>query len=404
MSNQTLISPPFRWVAILGGVACLLAYWFFSVYGYYPVQRDIGPTAEIRFTPYHTAGKLLQLEETNVSHHRNLKLLNQPIIDVDTIVLAVKPGHINQKKLDNLIDWVKSGGHLFYWANRKTETDNDRLLNYLNAELIKDKIAEKDKEVEDLLELGQEVLPMLGELQASKQKPSIIQIENIDTNIQVGFNPTWHLLDYSGDAYYFAEDDKDHLLQYLFNDGSITIMSDMNVWNNANIADHEHGFFLKSMVPSGANNNVWFMFGGDHESALNKITKYAKPLFWLGLLFLVFWLWRQIPRVGPKLELNLYQRRNIGEHINASAQLRWQQKQTQQWLQSQAKKIFKQASIRNPGFSSYSREEQIAWLATIGSVDKDKLNYLYDQAPLEPMKELQFLELMHQLQQLKNRL
>ncbi|NVJ66509.1 MAG: hypothetical protein HWE16_08460 [Gammaproteobacteria bacterium] len=404
MDKRPLISPPFRWVAFLGGIFCALLFWFFQIYGYYPVERDLGPSATVRFTPYHTAGELLKLDDTQVEHHRDLKKLNQPIAEVDTIVLSAKPGHINQQKLDNLLDWVESGGHLFYWANRKTETDTDLLLNHLDATLFKDNIAEKDKEVEDLIDIGKEVLPMLGELKKSEQKASIIQIDEMDTDIEVGFNPAWHLSDYSGEAYYFSDDEKDHMLQYWFDNGSITIMSDMDVWTNANIADHDHGFFLKSMIAQGSDQNVWFMFGGEHETAMNKLKKQAMPLFWVGLLFLVLWLWRQIPRMGPKLSLNLYQRRNIGEHINASSQLRWQLKQLPQWLDSQAKIIFKQAAIRNPGFANLSQQEQINWLATIGSIDKTQLTYLYDHSQLSHFKEAQFLELMHQLQQLKSRL
>ncbi len=404
MDKKPLISPPFRWVAILGGIFCLLLFWFFQVFGYYPVERDLGPAAKVRFTPYHTAGELLKLNGTTVVHYRDLKNLNGSIENVSTIILSAKPGHINKDKLDILLKWVRSGGNLFYWANRKTETDTDILLNHLNADLIKDEIAAEDKEVEDLIDIGKEVLPMLGELEKSEQKASNIQIDGMDTNISVGFDPVWHLSDYSGDAYYFSQDEKDHILQYFIGDGSIWIMSDMNVWTNANIPDHNHGFFLTSMIAQGEEQVVWFMFGGEHESAMSKLKKQATPLFWIGLLLLIFWLWRQIPRLGPKLSLNLYQRRNISEHIAASSQLRWQLKQLSQWIDCQAKIIFKQAAIRNPSFSHMSQQEQIQWLAIVSSVDKTQLTYLYDQSQLAQFKEAQFLELMHQLQQLKNRL
>ncbi|MRX28139.1 DUF4350 domain-containing protein [Kangiella sp. HZ709] len=404
MSKKELITPPFRWVALFGGVFCILTFWYFQVYGIFPVEKNLGSSATVRFTPYHTAGKLLELNNTKVEHYRNLKALNQPFIEADTIVLSAKPGHMNPEKLDVLLKWVDAGGSLFYWANRKSETDTDLLLNHLDAGLVKDQVAEQDKEVEDLLDLGKEVLPMLGDLKRNEEQATSIQIADLETNIKIGFNPTWHLYDYSGNAYYYTDDDKDHLLQYLIGDGQIFLMSDMNIWNNANIDDHDHGFFLQSMIMSGADQDVWFMFGGEHESAFNKLRKQAMPLFWIGLLFLVLWLWRQIPRVGPKLSLNLYQRRNIGEHIAASSQLRWQLKQLPQWVANQRKIIFKHAAIRNPGFSQLSQEEQMSWLATVGSVDRKQLTYLYDHSGLNEFKELQFLELMHQLQKLKSRL
>ncbi len=404
MSKKELITPPFRWFALFGGVFCILTFWYFQVYGIFPVEKNLGSSATVRFTPYHTAGKLLELNNTKVEHYRNLKALNQPFIEADTIVLSAKPGHINPEKLDVLLKWVDAGGSLFYWANRKSETDTDLLLNHLDAGLVKDQVAEQDKEVEDLLDLGKEVLPMLGDLKRNEEQATSIQIADLETNIKVGFNPTWHLYDYSGNAYYYTDDDKDHLLQYLIGDGQIFLMSDMNIWNNANIDDHDHGFFLQSMIMSGADQGVWFMFGGEHESAFNKLRKQAMPLFWIGLLFLVLWLWRQIPRVGPKLSLNLYQRRNIGEHIAASSQLRWQLKQLPQWVANQRKIIFKHAAIRNPGFSQLSQEEQMSWLATVGSVDRKQLAYLYDHSGLNEFKELQFLELMDQLQKLKSRL
>lgn len=406
MDKRPLISPPFRWVAIFGGLICLFSYWLFKNYAFYPVERDLGPNATVRFTPYHTAGELLKLNKTEIEHYRDLKKLNLPIENVDTILLAAKPGHINQQKLDQLLKWVEAGGHLYYWVNRKTETDTDKLLNHLDAALIKDKSSEEDQEIESLLELGEEVLPMLGDLKIPEQEPVIVTIDKMDTKIKVGFNPTWHLLDYSGNAYYFTEndDDKDHILQYWIGEGSINLMSDMNIWHNSNIKNHDNGFFLNSMVTSGKNQTVWFIFGGEHESALNKLKKHAIPLFWIGLAFIIFWLWREIPRLGPKLKLNLYQRRNIGEHIKASSQLRWQQRQSPQWLQSHAKKIFKKAALRNPAFSNMTKLQQIDWLSNVAAVDKSKLEFLYDQTMLDQFKEVQFLELMHELQQLKNRL
>lgn len=406
MDKQPLISPPFRWVAIFGGISCIFLLWLFQVYGFFPIERDLGPNATVRFTPFHTAGELFKNNKAEVTHHRDLKRLNQPIEDVDVIFLAAKPGHINQNKLDKLLQWVKAGGHLYYWANRKTESDTDKLLNHLDAALIKDKAAEQDQDVEDLLELGEEVLPMLGGLSRSKQEHAIVTVNNVDTEIKVGFNPVWHLLDYSGDGYYFTKEDqdKDHIIQYWIGEGSINLLSDMDIWHNSNIKDHDNGFFLLTMVPKSDDLNIWFVFGGEHESALNKLKKHAIPLFWIGLAFIIFWFWREIPRLGPKLKLNLYQRRNISEHIQASSQLRWQQNQAHQWLRSQAKVILKKASLRNPSFANLSQTQQIDWLSSVASVDKLNIVFLYDQSLLEQFKEFQFLELMHELQKLKNRL
>ncbi len=405
MSNdKPLISPPFRWIAIFGGAFCLLMFILFKFYGFYPTEIDLGPTAKVRYTPYHTAGELLKLERVEVEHFRDLKKLNEPLQNLDVLIVSAKPGHINEKRFKTLTDWVEDGGQLIYWVNRKTETENDPLLNYLNAHLFKDEIASKDKEIEEILEIGQEVLPQLGHLIKYQRKPIKLQLEGLNTDILVGFDPSWHLRDYSGDAYYFSNEEKDHALHYYLGEGTITLLSDMNFWLNPNIAEHDHGFFLQQLLSPQAGMRVWFMFGGEHESALSKLQKQAMPLFWIFLLFLVLWLWRQIPRLGPKRELNLQQRRNIAEHIGASSQLRWQQQQITQWLEIQAKIINKKASIRNPAFSQLEQTEQINWLAQIGSVEPQQLTYLYQQQLSLELNETQFLELMHQLQQLKNRL
>lgn len=406
MSKTPIISTPYKWVLGLGLIVAVLLFIFSQFYGFFKVTKDLGPSAEVRFTPFHTAGLLATSRNSKVEHFRDLKKLERSLDTVDTVLIAAKPGHINDKKFKHLKKWIKDGGHLIYWVNREEESQNDVILSEVNAVLLKDKTAEADQDLERFFKISRSVLPQFGNFGEINHKASTITINPINTDIKVSFNPIWHLADYSGNALYFTDEyaEKEHILEYPIGKGSITLMSDINFWLNPNIQKHDHGFFFINFLEPKNNKVIWFMYGGEHESALSKLKKLAMPFFWVGLLFLGLWLWRQIPRLGPQLTLNTQQRRRFSEHIRSSAQLRWQQKQQAQWLNNLQKSIHKTARLRNPSFDKLTDIEKQQWLSEITSVDPNQIAYLYQHPDSENFTESQFLELMHALQTLKNSL
>lgn len=403
MSNpKAMLSPPFKVVSVVGAIVCFLVWLTLKYYGFYPVERDLGPTAEVRFTPFFAAGKLLELNQKEVLHARDLKLLDQASLHtIDSIIIAAQPGHLSTQRFVKLKQWIEDGGHLIYWVNKQGKQNADPILDLLSTELIEDEIAMEDKKVEKLFKIGQDVMPELSELLKTQREPVTLTFNSPNTDIKVAFDPAWYMYDYSEQAETFSEDGIDHLLQYQWGKGKISLVSDMQYWLNPNIAQHDHAYFLQVLIADAQ--NIHFLYAASHESVLNKLNKLAKPALY-GLLLLVFVLiWRAIPRLGPVITLNLHQRRTLDEHINASAKLRWHQGQQQQWLDNLLQEIHKTANLRNPTFLTMNKEQQLDWLSHISELPVEAIEPLYKD-DVSQLSEAEFLQLMHNLQILQAKL
>ena len=399
MDKQTAISSSLRTLVLAGAALCLLVWLIFKYYGFYPEQIELGPSAKARYTPFLAAGQYLQKSNKQVSHQNNLQLLDKPVTEVDLMVISTQPGHLTEQRFHNLESWLDDGGHLIYSTNHQGSHELDLLLNKLNAELFEDTSEVDVKKTEKALELGESMFPELGNLKLYERPITRLEFNNPDTNINVAFDPRWSIYDYSESAKFFSDQDDDRILQYTVGKGRITLLSDIQFWFNPNIDQHDHAYFLQ--VLTGNAEQVLFLFGGEHLSIFSRMKNMALPAFLALFTLILLIIWKSMLRLGPIKKINIVKRRNISEHIIASAQLRWNQSQQKHWLEAIKAQLERQAGSRNPSFNHLSTSLKIEWLSSISKLPESKIAEIY-HTETDQLDEDSFLSIMISVQKLRN--
>ena len=113
--------------------------------------------------------------------------------------------------------------------------------------------------------------------------------------------------------------------QYDVGDGTVFVSTDNKIWQNKRIHCDDNAAFLTQLVhPDG---DVWFLVN-ENAPSLYVITWQRAPYLVIGFFAIIlFWLWNRIPRFGPIIRSSNIHRRSFSEHLSASSNFMWKNKQ-----------------------------------------------------------------------------
>lgn len=144
--------------------------------------------------------------------------------------------------------------------------------------------------------------------------------------LQIGFEPDYHIEDVSGMAHVPNPTQPVHMLEYRHGAGKITVLTDYFIFNDDNIGDYDHAFFLWWLVQDSP--RVWLIHDKDSDSLLSLIWETAPWLTVSALLLLGAHLLRKGRRFGPARNDDITVRRQWLEHVDASADFLWRNRQS----------------------------------------------------------------------------
>jgi hypothetical protein len=184
----------------------------------------------------------------------------------------------------------------------------------------------------------QRVLRNLNEMQKKQNDPDVlcsVQYQTPLTSIpvmpstlplQIAFEPDYHIEDVSSTAHVPNPAKPVHMLEYRRGAGKITVLTDYFIFNDDNIGDYDHAFFLWWLVQESP--RVWLIHDKDSDSLLSLIWETAPWLMVTGLLWLAAHLLRRGRRFGPARSEDHKVRRQWLEHVDASADFLWRSQQS----------------------------------------------------------------------------
>ena len=310
MSNRW----PYYLAFLVLGIISVLG--FFLLFEYTTRKVFTGYKGEARSNPYFAAHRFLEESGLNCQSLPKLSDLEAWPEQTDTIIFFGNQRYLSPSQLDRLEAWVERGGHLLIAIHPK-----DPLENSLAAYGI-----------------GSDWQATVDEIQET------IQIDTFEDEepVTVDFSQNWTLIhSYEDDPESIMSEgdlhvqiDENYLLvSQRFDQGRLTLLPGFSHWNNDNIAKEDHAAFLyqilnnKTMTPDQAGagpNTVWMFYGHESKSIWDLLPREAWILFKALAAFLLYWLWRQIPRFGPVRPNPPLARRSLLEHIEAAGNFLWQ--------------------------------------------------------------------------------
>lgn len=357
----------------------------------YQTEIDHGPAPEAQANPYLAAEYFLRKQGLTVGHANSLDVL--PTLDPrqHSLLLFGDRYNMTPRQIDQVMNWTRAGGRLLFVAQSlwddKTGQSNDLLLDrvQLHQSLSKDL---KDPPPD----LDNDSFPKLTKL----------YLENEDAPAYASFDTAFHLEDPNNLAQSWANSAKaTHMMQLNHGLGSIIVVTDADLWKTPTIGQYDNAWLLWYLT---ADTSVTLMFNTDHDSLLTLLLRYF-PQALVALVALIgLGFWHVGMRRGPLLAPAPKARRQLQEHLRASADFMLRRKGQPHLLQALQQDILRRVRRRHPGFDQLGVAEQWLVLSRLTGQPTRAISQAMSPRPKQRLNNADFSRQVAHLQTLRNAL
>jgi hypothetical protein len=376
---------------------------------HYQEVVDQGPSPEARANPYLAAEKFLRQRALSVNVIETLRTLPDAQQRTQTLMLLDSRENMTPAEVERVLSWTRSGGRLVLVAEQlwdeKKGRSGDLLLDQVQIhQFLTHDLREQDRRRE--LDLNKPVIPFSPRLPEPPKTPwpelTRLYVESETDPAYMSFDPAFHLDDPKDHAQSWANSaDATHMLQLVYGNGLITVITDADLWKNRAIGKYDNAWLLWYLTQDSA---VTLMLRTDHADLFSLLLKhFGLALTALGLLVFAG-LWHVGMRHGPLLPAQGRSRRQLAEHLRASADFMLRHKGQQTLLRSLQADILRRARQRHPGFEGMAVAEQWQALARLTRQPTSAIGQALRPRPAERLSRTEFTRQVAYLQTLRNAL
>lgn len=371
-------------------VGCLGFYLYGQTESYTEVINH-GPSPEVRANPYLAAEHFLRRRGLNVEHANNLSILPRLEPRQESLLLLGERSGMSPRQADQVLNWVKAGGRLLFVAEALWDKDSGK-----SGDLLLDRIGLQQWMSEDLKEPAPQGQPPLY------PKLTQLYLENERSPAYFSFDTDFHLEDPNNIAQAWANSaTSTHMMQLAYGLGSITVVTDAELWKTANIGQYDNAWLLWYL---SQDSQVTLLFNTDHESFLQQLLRYFPQALVALIALIALCLWHVGMRHGPLLAPQPRARRQLLEHLRASADFLLRRSGQERLLQALQQDIQRRARLRHPGFERLGVAEQWQVLARLTRQPTSAISQALRPRPKERLSSADFSHQVAHLQTLRNAL
>lgn len=430
---------------IIAPLCCVMAagfgtLWFLDNFEKKEYIYKKGASPQARSNPLLAAGLYLERVGHRIENIEGLKVLVDLPPVTDSIILHRLPEGMSPQMASSLMKWIDQGGHLLFLPNRFESEHPGKLslMEQIGVEFL-DESSDCDCPSEDTepegkeresdegngsksYKTGADGEPQESEIQNNSAEYSSIIRVMIDDNLLIDLetdepallhdkgNTATYSIDGSYHKIYGEENNQirnDHqhvisrdgswLLQYSLGKGTVTVLSEIDIFHNNRISSHDHAFFLSWLTR--ADTAIWIVYSTKVESFLLTLWKKA-PMLWLSFLVMVILVvWRFQLHGGAKRRLIVTENHSVIQHIDATGQYYWRTGKLSTILKKNRDSMLTHILRRKIGLNAESytiRENLSSFSQKIGCDENELKIALYD-----PVKKVQdVLEISRAMQQI----
>ena len=309
--------------------------------------------------------------------------------DSDTILLLdTKRTTLSKKKIDQLIQWVESGGHLITKANKDEETSDKKKKNNkhkVSRDPLQKRLGihvssggflnELDDTLDEFEEITDKARDELDKAQGDTDNKKIdyptISLNGVAKKLTLRdnwFRPITVDEAHQDNTEEIKLDGNNYMIRQRLGDGMVTLMSDMKFIENKKLGTADHAEILWYLVhglhPSlNQPKAVWLIHNDEMPPLWALLWKYAWELIISLTLLSIAWLLKNTQRFGPLIPKAEEDRRSLTEHITSSGHFYWKNNKRKQLLESSRQALMQRLAQVYPGWSQRSKQEQIDMIA-----------------------------------------
>ncbi|KAE9639227.1 DUF4350 domain-containing protein [Pseudomonas sp. PB106] len=367
-----------------------------SVYLYLkatPYQElvDHGPSPAAQANPYLAAEMFLRERGLTVNHAETLAEL----ADIDphghTLLLFGERSRMSPRQADQVLNWARAGGRLVFVAeslwDEKAQQSNDLLLDrvQLHQSLSHD-LKDPPKDLE------KDRYPNLTKL----------YLEDEDAPAYAGFNTFFHLDDPKNLAQAWANSAKaTHMMQLAYGLGTITVVTDAELWKTSDIGQYDNAWLLWYLT---ADTDITLIFNTEHDGLWALLWRYFPQAIVALFALIALWLWQAALRHGPVQAPTPSGRRQLQEHLRASADFLLRHNGQHALLQALQQDVLRRARRRHPGFDQLNVAEQWLVLSRLTRQPTRAISQALSPRANQRLSSAEFTRQVAHLQTLRNAL
>ncbi|MBU6957714.1 DUF4350 domain-containing protein [Pseudomonas sp. CVAP len=376
---------------LIAGLLAALAVYLYQQAAPYQEVIDHGPSPEARANPYLAAEHFLRQQGLTVTHANSLDILPYLEPHQQSLLLLGDRANMTPRQADQLLNWTRAGGRLLFVAealwNEKTGKSGDLLL--------------------DRVQLHQSMSKDLGNPPPDAEAdpyPNLtkLYLEDEDAPAYASFDLQFHLEDPKNLAQSWANSAlATHMMQLSYGRGSITVVTDAELWKNPNIGRYDNAWLLWYLH---SDTGVTLLFTIDHENLLTLLLRYF-PQALVALVALIgLWIWQAGLRQGPMQAPAPKARRQLQEHLRASADFMLRRNGQHSLLLALQHDVLRRARHRHPGFEQLGVAEQWQVLARLTGQPTRAISQALSPRPEQRHSSAEFSRQVAHLQTLRNAL
>ena len=379
------------WAGLL--LVCLLAaagFYAWSKATPYDEVIDRGPSPEAQANPYLAAEHFLRKQGLPVDHAFGLDRLADLPSEHHSLLLLTERSNMSPRQVEQLLDWTGSGGHLLVVAealwDEETGKSGDLLLDRLQIRQV-------------LSDEPEEPAPA-----RKKKTPDLtrLYIDNETAPAYFGFDTAFNLTDPKHLAQFSANSARSsHLMQLDLGQGRVTVITDSDLWKTANFGKHDNAWLLWYLTQGTA---VTLLANGDVDDLFSLLLRYFPQALVALTALIALALWHAGMRQGPIQAPAPKARRQLQEHLKASADFLLRRNGQRTLVQALQRDILRAARRRHPGFEHLDDAQQWQVLEHLTHQPSHVISQALGPLPEKRLSSADFSRQVACLQTLRNAL
>lgn len=425
----------YKWriLSIIVVVILAILYWQLDI-KFKKLEIDIGPSPEAKQNPYLAAKMLVEQMhgKDKFETQQGLSLLSKMPSNSDTMIIDSPRTTVTETRTQILVDWVERGGHLVVTGqvynqneeNSTTDRYGDLLLQHFGFTIIRytnpdsdenavdeqasqaekeaasSKIADGTKTIEQILvEQGKALSyacpekPLMTQLTSAALGPAMSA--NIASDNIIAYDGPTDMINLSAHDGYGPQ-----IMQLAVGQGKLTVMTDMRLWRNQELACFDNAFLLNALIKDS--NKTWLLYDEDLPGLVTLLWRNSKTLILSCLLLIGLWIWSQTLRFGAIGQVDSRVRRSYLEHLSAAARYRWDSGDGDELIDLLRTQILHRLALRHQELGQMSEQQQANLIARLSDTDESQIVQVMF-TPV-PQKIDGAIKLVQQLQQLRKQL
>lgn len=332
------------------------------------------PSGEARLNPVLAAERLLQELGYNVSSEIEFAPSFELPAGADTALVLFNYRVLQPEDLEILLDWVARGGHLIIEIQPKYGRAYDPIFTPLNIDVTVPQY-ELDTSLESLVSNEADDEDPTGT--DDTQSPASFEgfpgrdywgDMTLDNRRHIDFGP-------NDTVWTVADEDGVFAGQLAYEQGLLTVVSDLSLANNFWIGKSDHAYILTRLIGDPSDSGkVWLYYGQQFPSLASLIWQKADFLIKAGLIVLVLVLWRASGKFGPDIPRPSLARKAFLEHIAANGRFLWRKQQQAVLVSKTQESFLREFERRHPGSRHLSDSQRRRLMADICDVPEEKVD------------------------------